>query len=281
MIMKRLNPEASIYMVSDSLGETGEYIVKAALAQFDAEDTVIQKIPYVKDVAYLKSIIDEASEKEDAVLFYTIVDLDLIDCIKTYTKTKNLEAIDLIGSLIHTIKDVTKLEPIKEPGIIRRMDEEYFRRIEAIEFAVKYDDGQDPSGVLLADLVILGISRTSKTPLSMFLANKNIKVCNIPLVPESKPPKEIYEVPARRIVGLTNSPLEIIEIREERLRALGLPKGSSYAKMERILEEIDFAERIMKNIGCPIIDMTNKAVEDTAEVIISLLKKYNERFDFI
>lgn len=279
--MKRLNPEASIYMVSDSLGETGEYIVKAALAQFDAEDTVIQKIPYVKDVAYLKSIIDEASEKEDAVLFYTIVDLDLIDCIKTYTKTKNLEAIDLIGSLIHTIKDVTKLEPIKEPGIIRRMDEEYFRRIEAIEFAVKYDDGQDPSGVLLADLVILGISRTSKTPLSMFLANKNIKVCNIPLVPESKPPKEIYEVPARRIVGLTNSPLEIIEIREERLRALGLPKGSSYAKMERILEEIDFAERIMKNIGCPIIDMTNKAVEDTAEVIISLLKKYNERFDFI
>lgn len=115
----------------------------------------------------------------------------------------------------------------------------------------------------------------------MYLANKNIKVCNVPLVPETKAPQEIFEIPARRIVGLTNSPIKLNEIREERLKALGLPKGSNYASMERILFEIDYAERIMKNIGCPIIDVSNKAVEETAEIIISMLKKYNTKFGVI
>lgn len=279
--MKTQCTEIAIYIISDSIGETGENIVKAALAQFDVENVDIKKIPYVHNKDYLKSIIDEASLKMNAILFYTIVDHDLIEYARKYSKEKNLESVDLIGPMIKKIKTKTGLEPIQESGIIRKMDEEYFKRVEAVEFAVKYDDGQDPTGVLKADLVILGISRTSKTPLSMYLANKNIKVCNIPLVPETKPPEEIYEIPSRRIIGLTNSPIEIIEIRESRLKALGLPKGSSYAKMERILEELEYADRIMKNIGCPIVDMTNKAVEDTAEIILSILKKYNTRFEFI
>lgn len=279
--MKTQNNELTIYIISDSIGDTGENIVKAALAQFNIEDVDIRKIPYVKDKSYLKSIIDEASLIQNVILFYTIVDYELINLAKEYSKKKKLRTVDLIGPVVKTIKTRTGLEPAQEAGIIRKMDDDYFSRVDAIEFAVKYDDGQDPSGVLKADLVILGISRTSKTPLSMYLANKNIKVCNIPLVPESKPPKEIYEIPARRIVGLTNSPVEIIEVRESRLIAMGLPKGSSYAKMERILEELDYADKIMKSIGCPIIDMTNKAVEDTAEVILSILKKYNSRFEII
>ncbi|TJX14151.1 kinase/pyrophosphorylase [Tissierella creatinini] len=276
--MQTLSVTISIYIISDSIGETGEHIVRAALSQFNLENIKIKKIPFVLTVDYLKSIIDEASENQNSVLFYTLVDNQLIEFVENYSKVKNLVSVDLISPVIKTISKFTGMEPIQEPGTIRKIDEAYFRRVEAIEFAVKYDDGQDPAGIPLADLVILGISRTSKTPLSMYLANKNFKVCNIPLVPESKPPKEIYEIPARRMIGLTNSPLKLNEIREERLKALGLPKGSNYACMERILYEIDYAERIMKNIGCPIIDVSNKAVEETAEIIISMLKKYNAKF---
>lgn len=261
-------------MLSDSLGETGEQVVKAAISQFEIDKYEIKKFSHILDLETLKQALYGASTEANCVIFYTLVNMELLDYIEIYAHENNLVSVDLLSPLINAIKDHTGLMPHREPGAIRKIDEAYFRRVEAIEFAVQYDDGQDPRGLAKADLVILGISRTSKTPLSMYLANKNIKVANVPLVPESKPPKEIYDIPARRVIGLTNSPLKLNEIREERLKALGLPKGSSYASMERILHEIDFAEKIMKRIGCPIIDVSNKAVEETAEIIISLLKKY-------
>lgn len=271
----------SIYIVSDSLGETGEHVVKAAISQFNVEHYELKKIPYVLSIQALKDILEEAVQEPSSILFYTLVNKELIDYVNSFSIKHNLLTVDLLSPVISAIKATTGLEPSRKAGTIRKIDEDYFRRIEAIEFAVKYDDGQDPSGLPEADLVILGVSRTSKTPLSMYLANKNIKVANVPLVPESKPPQEIYEIPARRMVGLTNSPIKLNEIREERLRHLGLPKGSSYASMERILYEIDYAERIMKNLGIPIIDVSNKAVEETAELILSMLKKYNAKFGAI
>ncbi|CBH21888.1 positive regulator of gluconeogenesis [Acetoanaerobium sticklandii] len=263
----------SVYIISDSLGETGEQVAKAAISQFELDDYEIKRFPYVLNLKLLSEILSEASNESNSVLFYTLVDKEFIDYIKDYSAESGLIAVDLLSPLISAIKESTHLEPAREPGTIRKLDEAYFKRVEAIEFAVKYDDGKDPRGLAKADVVILGISRTSKTPLSMYLANKNIKVANIPLVPESVPPKEIYEVPAKRVIGLTNSPTKLNEIREERLKALGLPKGSSYASMERILDEIDYAEKIMKKIGCPIIDVSNKAIEETAELIISILKR--------
>lgn len=270
--------EVNIYIISDSLGDTGEYIIKAAISQFRHQNYEVKKVPYVLDLESLKIALDEANRQKNSVVFYTLVDESLLNYIKIYSKENALNTVDLLSQIIDTIKDITGQEPNREPGAIRKIDEAYFKRVDCIEFAVKYDDGQDPSGLAMADLVILGVSRTSKTPLSMYLANKNIKVANVPLVPESTPPKEIYDVPARRMIGLTNSPLKLNEIREERLKALGLPKGSSYASMERILYEIDFAESIMKKIGCPIIDVSNKAVEETAEIIITQLRKYNANF---
>lgn len=271
----------SIYIVSDSLGETGEHVVKAAISQFNVENYEIKKIPYVLNIDSLKEILEEAVQEPNSILFYTLVNKELIEYVSLFSKENNLVTVDLLSPVITAIKTTTGLEPSREPGTIRKIDEDYYRRVEAIEFAVKYDDGQDPSGLPEADLVILGVSRTSKTPLSMYLANKNIKVANVPLVPETQPPKEIYEIPARRMIGLTNSPIKLNEIREERLRHLGLPKGSSYASMERILYEIDYAEKIMKNLGIPIIDVSNKAVEETAELILSMLKKYNAKFGAI
>lgn len=263
----------SLYVVSDSLGETGEQVVKAALSQFHVENYEINRFSYVLNIDFLHEILAQASQEENAILIYTLVNPEFIEYVKNYAKDSRLIAVDLLSPLINSIKDVTSLCPIREPGIIRRLDQTYFNRVEAIEFAVKYDDGKDPRGLLKADVVIIGISRTSKTPLSMYLANKNIKVANVPLVPESFPPRELNEIPKKRIIGLTNSPVKLTEIREERLKALGLPKGSSYSSMQRILDEIEFAERIMKKIGCPIIDVSNKAIEETAEIIISHLKK--------
>ena len=263
----------SVYIISDSLGETGEQVAKAAISQFELDDYEIKRFPYVLNLKLLSEILKEASNESNAVLFYTLVDKEFIEYIKDFTAESGLIAVDLLSPLIAAIRESTHLEPAREPGTIRKLDEAYFKRVEAIEFAVKYDDGKDPRGLSKADVVILGISRTSKTPLSMYLANKNIKVANVPLVPESVPPKEIYEVPAKRVIGLTNSPTKLNEIREERLKALGLPKGSSYASMERILDEIDYAEKKIKKIGCPIIDVSNKAIEETAELIISILKR--------
>lgn len=263
----------SIYIVSDSLGETGEQAAKAAISQFDMDNYEVKKFPYVLEKQALTKILEQAAAEEKVVLFYTLVDRDLVAYIEEFVAESGLSAVDLLSPMVDGIGRVLGMEPNWEPGMLRKLDDTYFRRVEAIEFAVKYDDGKDPRGLLKADLVLLGISRTSKTPLSMYLANKNIMVANVPLVPESIPPKEIYEVSPKRVVGLTNSPIKLNEIREERLKALGLPSGSNYAMMERILDEIDYAEKIMKKIGCPIIDVSNKAIEETAELIINVLKK--------
>lgn len=263
----------SIYIISDSLGETGEQVAKAAISQFHMDNYEIKKFPYVLEKEALTAILESAATEQKAVLFYTLVEKEFLDLIEEFSKERGLMTVDLLSPMVNAIGTILKMEPSREPGMLRKLDDTYFRRVEAIEFAVKYDDGKDPRGLLKADLVLLGISRTSKTPLSMFLANKNIMVANVPLVPESIPPKEIYEVSPKRVVGLTNSPMKLNEIREERLKSLGLPSGSNYAMMERILDEIDYAEKIMKKIGCPIIDVSNKAIEETADLIINILKK--------
>ncbi|MDU3828236.1 MAG: pyruvate, water dikinase regulatory protein, partial [Peptostreptococcus sp.] len=185
----------------------------------------------------------------------------------------NISYIDLLSSVIGQMAEKAGIEPIREPGVIRKMDKSYFDRIEAIEFAVKYDDGKDPRGVLKADVVLVGISRTSKTPLSMYLANKQLKVANVPLVPEVPIPKELMEVETKRIIGLTNSPDTLNRIRMERLRALGLSGAANYAKLERILEELDYSEEMMKTLKCPVINVSNKAIEETAGIIIDILKE--------
>ncbi|EHL10670.1 pyruvate, water dikinase regulatory protein [Peptoanaerobacter stomatis] len=269
----------NIFILSDSLGNTAEHVAKAAMSQFEANGFITRKFPYVTDISMLDSIFEEIKSHKNVIILYTIVHKQIISEIKNFASRENIKEIDLLSPIVSSIQDITGLIPLDKTGMLRKLNDLYFKRVESIEFAVKYDDGKDPRGVLKADLVILGISRTSKTPLSMYLANKNIKVANIPLVPESTPPKEIYQVQAQKVIGLTNSPEKLNEIRTERLNALGLPTGSSYADMNRILEEIDYAETIMKKIGCPIINVANKAIEETAEIVISYLKRNGVKID--
>ena len=262
-----------IYIVSDSLGETAKTVAKACIYQFpNHENWNIRRHPYINNKNLLMDVLEKAKEV-NALVMYSMVNQELVDYAKSYCEDNNISNIDLLSSVIGQMAEKAGIEPIREPGVIRKMDKSYFDRIEAIEFAVKYDDGKDPRGVLKADVVLVGISRTSKTPLSMYLANKQLKVANVPLVPEVPIPKELMEVETKRIIGLTNSPDTLNRIRMERLRALGLSGAANYAKLERILEELDYSEEIMKTLKCPVINVSNKAIEETAGIIIDILKE--------
>lgn len=262
-----------IYVISDSVGETAQQVTKAALSQFSLnEGYEIRRFPYIVDEKHLLEILN-SGKNENAIVVYTLVDDNLLSITERFCKEEGLSHIDLMTPLLREISNKTNINPKREPGIIRKLDESYFKRVEAIEFAVKYDDGKDPRGILKSDIVLVGISRTSKTPLSMYLANKNIKVANVPLVPEIPIPKELYQIDPKKIIGLTNSPEKLNRIRIERLKALGLSSESSYANLERILQELDYSEKIMKKLNCPVINVSNKAIEETAGIILDIINE--------
>lgn len=261
-----------IYVISDALGETAELVCRAAAAQFNGVKTKLRKIPYVQDETHIDDILEEAVE-EQAILVYTLVLARLRNYIERRAKEMNLVTIDILGPLINALEQKTGLQPKNIPNIVHRLDEQYFRKIEAVEFAVKYDDGKDPRGVLYADVVVIGVSRTSKTPLSMYLAHKGIKTANIPLVPEVTPPRELFLIPSNKIFGLVLSPEKLNQIRSERLKTLGLGTSADYANINRIMEELEYADQIMKKLGCMVIDTTTKAVEETASIIMQKLYK--------
>ncbi|CAK7003153.1 MAG: Putative pyruvate, phosphate dikinase regulatory protein [Peptostreptococcus russellii] len=262
-----------IFIVSDSLGETARAVARATISQFpDIESWDIKRFPYVNNEEVLKEVLKQAKES-NALVLYSIVSKELGELARDICHQEKIEYVDLLSDIIEKLSKKFDMEPLREAGVIRKMDKSYFNRVEAIEFAVKYDDGKDPRGLLKADLVLVGISRTSKTPLSMYLANKHIKVANVPLVPEVPIPKGLDSVEPRRIIGLTNSPEKLNVIRTERLKAMGLNGSANYAKLDRILEELDYSEEVMKRLKCPVINVANKAIEETAGIILDILKE--------
>lgn len=273
--MEEKNKKLIVYVVSDSIGETAEFVVKAVSSQFNSGHVDIRRVPFVNDVETIHEVLEEASLGK-AMIAYTLVLPELRRVIREESKKLNIVAVDVMGPMMDAFSKLIGVDPHMEPGLIRRLDEEYFRRVAAIEFAVKYDDGKDPRGILLADVVLIGVSRTSKTPLSMYLANKHLKVANLPLVPEVEPPEELFWIPAGKIIGLTINPRQLNEIRKERLKALGLHGQANYASYERILEELDYAEKIMRKLGCPIFDVSNKAVEEVANKILQIVREEPE-----
>ncbi|MBE3586965.1 MAG: kinase/pyrophosphorylase [Thermoanaerobacteraceae bacterium] len=258
-----------IYVVSDSIGETAELVARAAASQFNSGGVDIHRVPYVQDVAEITEIVAEASTMP-CIIAYTLVVPELRQALEREAARYNIPTVDILTPMIDALAMVEGRQPKMEPGLVRRTDEEYFRKVEAVEFAVKYDDGKDPRGILRADLVVIGVSRTSKTPVCMYLAHKAIKAANVPLVPEVAPPEEIFKLPSHRVIGLTIQPRQLNEIRRERLKTLGLTSRADYASMERILKELEYAESIMRKVGCSVIDVTNKAVEETASRVLEI-----------
>nr|WP_095407420.1 pyruvate, water dikinase regulatory protein [Bacillus wudalianchiensis] len=261
-----------IYIVSDSVGETAELVTKAAVSQFNGSHAVIKRFPYVEDLSTIDEVMDLA-KVERGIIVYTLVKPEIRNYMKQQAQKENIIIFDLIGPLMDELESLYGRQPLMEPGLVRKLDEQYFKKVEAIEFAVKYDDGRDPRGLLKADVVLIGVSRTSKTPLSQYLAHKRLKVANVPLVPEVDPPEELFSLPTDKCFGLKISPDKLNQIRRERLISLGLNDSASYADLERIKAEISYSEKIMNRIGCEVIDVTNKAVEETANIILSRLGK--------
>jgi regulator of PEP synthase PpsR (kinase-PPPase family) len=267
-----LEQKEVVFVVSDSVGETAEFVVKAVATQFNGGQIDIRRNSYVDDFEDIEDVILLA-KKANSIIAYTIVVTELKEYLDRRATEEGILAVDLLSPLMNAFINRFNKQPHHRPGLMRKLDEEYFRKIEAIEFAVKYDDGRDPRGILKADIVLVGVSRTSKTPLSMYLAHKRFKVANVPLVPEVSPPDELFEIPRKNCIGLIISPDKLNEIRKERLKALGLASQANYASFERILDELDHAEKIMKRVGCPVIDVSNKAIEETAGLILEVLKK--------
>ena len=266
-----------IYVVSDSVGETAELVVKAAVSQFGRKHMEIKRIPYVEDISTINEIIALAKEK-NGIIVYTIVIQELSNHLLVEAERQGVIVHDILGPLINKMANLFEIKPSHESGLVRKLDEDYFKKIEAIEFAVKYDDGRDPRGILRADIVLVGVSRTSKTPLSQYLAHKGLRVANVPLVPEVDPPDELYKVSASKCFGLKISAEKLNNIRRERLKSLGLDDKAVYANINRIQEELAHFENIVTKIGCEVIDVTNKAVEETANIILNNNKQKGSFF---
>lgn len=235
-------------------------------------DFVIKRVPYVEDIATLSEVVSVA-KMNNAIIGFTLVKPEMREFLIQEASKNGVEVFDIIGPLIDKIQSSYQLSPRYEPGMARKLDEDYFKKVEAIEFAVKYDDGRDPRGILRADIVLIGVSRTSKTPLSQFLAHKRLKVANVPIVPEVDPPEELFHVSPEKCIGLTISPEKLNDIRKERLKSLGLNDKAIYANIGRIKEELEFFQGIVDKIGCEVVDVSNRAVEETAGIILNTIKK--------
>ncbi|MCA0980651.1 MULTISPECIES: pyruvate, water dikinase regulatory protein [Exiguobacterium] len=267
-----LTTKQLVFVVSDSVGETCELVVRAASIQFHENAIDTLRIPFVEDEQTIIDVVTQA-KAQHAIIAFTLVNEEHRALLMKLGEEHQVKTVDLLGDLLDVLSGQLKEAPREKPGLIYRLDDDYFRKIEAMEFAVKYDDGRDPRGLKKADIVLVGVSRTSKTPLSQYLALKRYKVANVPLVPESRPPEELFDLPAERCVGLIISPEKLISIRMERLKSLGLKPEADYAQLERINRELEYARGIYERIGCDVIDVTNKAVEETAGIILRHLEQ--------
>lgn len=260
-----------IYVVSDSVGETAELVTKAAASQFQQSNVAIKRFPFIESPEHIEEVISLAKLNQ-AIIAYTLVRPIDREYMRKRSEEEGIFAYDIIGPLMDELEKKYQSKPEFEPGLVRQLDGDYFKRVEAIEFAVKYDDGRDPRGILRADIVLVGVSRTCKTPLSQFLAHKRYKVANVPLVPEVDPPEELFLVAPEKCIGLKISPEKLNHIRKERLKTLGLGDHAIYANLERIKEELEYFNKVIDKLNCPVIDVTNKAIEETANTVITTIQ---------
>jgi regulator of PEP synthase PpsR (kinase-PPPase family) len=259
-----------VYLLSDATGETAEKIVLAALTQFKQKDVRIKRASNVRSKNEVYEALDEALQQR-ALVVYTIVNRELAQLVHDECDALGIPNIDLITPLLMRFSEFFGHSPGEIPGLLHGMDDNYFRRIEAVEFTVKHDDGQELRGLGKADIVLLGVSRTSKTPLSIYLAHRGWRVANVPLVKGIEPPVELLQVDSKRVAGLVIDAQRLVELRASRLKHLGQNPKAAYADYEEIEDELRFARSFFRRHPWVTIDVTGKAVEETAnEVLVKL-----------
>lgn len=265
-----MSSPVTIHILSDSLGETADAVARAAAAQFPAGTFRTERLPKITTVEELNSCV-ELHCGEECIFFYTLAEADLRSAMTLIVQRMGVKAVDIMGPGVELLASVSNQVPRGIAGTMRTPDEAYFDRIEAMEFAIKHDDGQHPEGLLDADVVLIGVSRTSKTPLAMYLAAKGFRAANVPLVAGSTPPEELFSVDPRRVFGLISSVETLLEIRMRRMDELGsyIP---GYAEREQVECDLEEAYAIIRRIGCLIVRTDKRAIEETAQDIIRYLR---------
>lgn len=262
----------TIYLVAEGTGETISMITRAALAQFHREKVKIKEYFLVTSEKQIRDIAMGAV-KDKALVAYSIVEPSLSVFLLKETTRSGIKAIDVISDFIMKLSVFLEEKPMEVPGGQHVLDEEYYRRIEAINFAVKHDDGKLPQGLMVADLILVGLSRTGKTPLSIYLGHQGWKVANIPLHPDMVPPEELFQVDQSKIFGLIINVENLVKVREARLAQLGLAPYAKYADPLKIADEIEWCKTYYeKHPNWWFMDISNKAVEEAATSILNILR---------
>ncbi|KAA8792650.1 kinase/pyrophosphorylase, partial [Lactobacillus crispatus] len=261
----------NIIIISDAAGDTAFSNATAAAAEFPNCNINYRRYPFITNQKKLDEVLTEIEKYPNLVIIYSLVKDEMQMPVIKFAREHNVECVDIFSPVVEAIQQTTHMTPDQKIGAQHSLNQKYFDRISAMEFAVMYDDGKDPKGFLEADVVLLGVSRTSKTPLSLFLANKNLKVANLPLVPETHIPKEIYEIDPKKIIGLTNDPSVLNEIRRQRMIAYGLNPDTTYSNMDSINKELESTQALYKKLGCYVINVAHRSIEETAALILEHL----------
>ncbi len=264
-----------LHLLSDSTGETLEVIANACLAQFDGVDVRRHLWPMVRSEGHLDRVLDDV-ERRPGLVLYTLVNNTLRRDLEQKTRRRGIHAVAALDPVTHALSVVLGREAAGRPGRQHALDAAYFARVDAIQFSIAHDDGIGSENWEEADIVLAGVSRTSKTPTSIYLANRGFKVANIPLVPEAPPPPSLFSLKHPLVVGLTTNPDRLVQIRRNRLLALNQAPETDYVDIEAVNAELAFARRIFADNDWPVIDVTRRSIEETAFAIVKLC---NERHD--
>ena len=267
-----------IYLISDSTGETLDRIFLALKAQFSKIEYKVHSYSFTRTENQITKILEIAKKTENSIILYTIVDNNLAKFLANKSDDNNLPCFGVLGNLILSFSKLLNQKASHEPSGQHVLNEEYYQRIEAIQFTMNHDDGNLINEVGKSDIILLGVSRTSKTPTSIYLANKGYKTSNIPLINENSIPKILKDNPKLScVIGLNTEAERLVDIRKNRMSSLKEVENTKYTNIEIIQKEVDSAKKTFKKYGWPTIDVTRKSVEEAAASIIKIYEIYNQK----
>ncbi len=258
--------DMTVFVVSDGTGDTGSAAVRAAMIQF-RNRWRLRVFRDARTISEVRRIIAQAAEV-GALVVFSLVEGEVVEALTREAEERGVVVVDLLGPLIRRVAQRLHVEPRHHPGLLHGFSDDYFDRIEAVEFAVRHDDGANLKTLHEADIVLTGVSRTSKTPLSMYLAQRGYKTGNVPLIPGLEPQKELLELDAKRVFGLTVDPATLLSVRTARLRSMRAPSSTAYTDPDQVVLELDRARRLFQQQGWRMIDVSGRAVEENASKII-------------
>ena len=273
-----MNKVYQVYQVSDSTGETLDRIFLAIKAQFSNFDCKTIHYSFTRTKNQIDKIISKSKNEKNIIILYTIVDQSLANYMSIQAKKNNIPSFEVLGNLISDFSKLLKKEASRKPSGQHILDEEYYKRIEAVQFTISHDDGKIISDLEKSDVILAGISRTSKTPTSIYLANRGYKVANIPIIPNKETPNQLIESSKKTcVIGLICDATRLSDVRRNRIQSMHEDRPGDYTNERKIYNELENSKKLFKKYNLPIIDVTRKSVEETAASIIKILDILNSR----